>query len=140
MFNRPGSKIKGLAKVLFVLQIIAFSLGGVYLIFMGAQTSRYSSEGGLLILAGVAAIGVGILIAWLSVLFIYAYGSMVDDVESIRTAMIHQAYSAPSYPSAPAYSSSQSYSAGQSYSSAPDYSSGQSYSSGQGYSSNYEAK
>ena len=100
MFNKPGSKIKGLAKVIFVILVIAFSLGGAYAIYMGIDYEEF-----WLIPAGLAGIGVGILIAWLSVLFMYAFGSMVDDVEQIRLRMDNQGFQnnyqtdyQPSYP------------------------------------------
>ena len=87
MFNKPGSKIKGLAKVIFVIQVIAFSLGGAYAIYMGIDYEEF-----WLIPVGLAGIGVGILIAWLSVLFMYAFGSMVDDVEQIRIRLDNQGF------------------------------------------------
>ncbi len=87
MFNHPGSKIKGLAKVLFVLFVIAFSISGVITIYLGIDSEEY-----WLVAVGVLGIGLGILIAWLSVLFMFAYGSLVDDVQNIRTKLEYMSY------------------------------------------------
>ena len=79
MFNNPGGKIKGLAKVLFVIMIVVYAIAGIIMI---AQGARYGQAG--MILVGILSIGLGVLIAWLSVLFTYAFGSIVEDVEKIR--------------------------------------------------------
>lgn len=84
MFNNPGGKIKGLAIFIFIINLIIFIVGGIGLIVYGVQ------EETILIAAGVATILVGILIAWLSVLFIYAYGSLIEDVEEIRNYFINR--------------------------------------------------
>lgn len=79
MFNNPGGKIKGLAKVLFYLMLIIYVIGGIGMIVFAFQQEVYA-----LIAAGIGVILLGILLAWLTVLFTYAYGSMVEDVKLIR--------------------------------------------------------
>lgn len=73
MFNNPGGKLKSLAKVFFWLNLILFILGGIFLIVMAIE-----NDVPMLILAGVLAIGVGILIAWLSTILLYAFGELVE--------------------------------------------------------------
>ena len=76
MFNNPGGKIKGFAIVVFVINILAFLVLGIVLI------SEVES-----VALGLLTILVGAVISWLSVLFIYAYGNMVEDVEVIRKSI-----------------------------------------------------
>ena len=82
MFNNPGGKIKGLAKVIYWIMLIIYIIGGIGLIIAGINQG--GSESALFIVGGVLVIGVGILFAWLSVLFMYAFGSLVEDVMLIR--------------------------------------------------------
>lgn len=87
MFKNPGAKIKALAIVFFVLLFLGSLGGGGYLIYLGIDYSHNE-----LLLYGILAILVGFLVAWLSVLFMYAFGSMVDDVQTIRTRLEYQSY------------------------------------------------
>ena len=82
MFNNPGGKIKGLAKVLFWLLLIFYIIGGIAMIIIGIDQDLIE-----LTLGGVVTIGLGFLFAWLSVLFTYAFGSVVEDVEKIRKSI-----------------------------------------------------
>ncbi len=81
MFHNPGKKVKGIAIALFVILLIAFVLGGVYLIMNGRWVLGDRTLG---VVAGVAAIVVGFLLAWFNAVYLYAWGSMVDDVQQIR--------------------------------------------------------
>ena len=95
MFNNPGGKIQGLAKVLFVLGVIAYSIGGIVLIVMGVQASNsyYTRDmAWMFYVGGVLAIGVGVLISWLGVLFMFAFGNLVENVERIRSKLDYQSY------------------------------------------------
>ncbi len=94
MFNNPGGKIQGLAKVLFVLGVIGYSIGGIILIVMGVQASNsyYAREAWMFYVGGVLAIGVGVLISWLGVLFMFAFGNLVENVERIRSKLDYQSY------------------------------------------------
>ena len=90
MFKRVGSKVKTLAKVLFVLQVVFYSLGGLALIvggiIYGSAIARYSEYSVLIIIGGIVGgifyIGLGILFAWLSVLVIYATGEAAEKAEA----------------------------------------------------------
>ena len=66
MFKNPGGKIKKLAKLIFAIELILFIIGGILTIL------------------------IGIISAWLSVLAMFAYGSMVEDVEEIRNHLIER--------------------------------------------------
>lgn len=94
MFNNPGGKIQGLAKVLFVLGVIGYSIGGIILIVMGIQASNsyYDDMAWMYYVGGVLAIGVGVLISWLGVLFMFAFGNLVENVERIRSKLDYQSY------------------------------------------------
>ena len=93
MFKNPGGKIKGLAKVIFIVLCALYVIAGIVMIVAGIAREEL-----LYIPVGLVTIGVGILIAWLSVLFLYAYGSMVEDVARIRAAVAPDAYTGGTYP------------------------------------------
>ncbi len=81
MFNNPGKKVKGIAIVLFVILLVAYVLAGIYFITYGW---RQFGDRTLGIIAGVASIALGFLFSWISAIFLYAWGNMVDDIQTIK--------------------------------------------------------
>lgn len=81
MYHNVGGKIKTLAKIVFWLGTIACVIIGVAMIVQATQY-RYTNEE--LLIGGIAIIIVGILSSWLSTLFTYAFGQLVEDNESMR--------------------------------------------------------
>ena len=86
MFKNPGRKLKGIAKVVFALLVIVYVLLGVGL--MLGVIGDGSLYGAQLYIAGAAVILVGILIAWLSSIALYAVGSAVDDIQTIKKIQV----------------------------------------------------
>ena len=73
MFRNPGEKIKNLAWFVFVLLLIV----NIFLA-LGAWAESES------VILGVVVLIVGILVAWLSTVFVYAFGALVDDTQRSR--------------------------------------------------------
>ena len=67
MFDNIGGKIKGLAKVLFGLEVISSVIVGLVLV---------EDTEGLSLLFAIA----GVLVAWISAWFIYGFGEIIDRV------------------------------------------------------------
>lgn len=92
MFKEIGKKIKGLAKILFVLGIIISVICGIASCtgIVGAATIASGAdvpEPAALIIGIIAfliVLLIGILISYLSVLFTYAFGELVDKVDEIE--------------------------------------------------------
>ena len=70
MFDNIGEKIKELALSIFVIEVIAAVVSGIFLIFSGGDG---------LIIGGIITIIVGIAVAYLSVILIYAFGELVEN-------------------------------------------------------------
>ena len=84
MFNDPGRKLKILARILFVLLSIIPVLLGAAVIF-GAFEPIIGLEAGVgATLLGISIILFGILSAWLSSILLFAVGSAIDDIQTIR--------------------------------------------------------
>ena len=91
MFKNPGGKIKKLAKLIFAIELILFIIGGLVMIAFGLFMVSDSDPASVaLIIGGILTILIGIISAWLSVLAMFAYGSMVEDVEEIRNHLIER--------------------------------------------------
>ncbi len=89
MFKEIGKKIKGLAKILFVLGIIISVICGIVSCtgIVGTATIADAPEPAALIIGIIAfliVLLIGILISYLSVLFTYAFGELVDKVDEIE--------------------------------------------------------
>ena len=76
MFQNPGSKLKTLAIVVFVITVVIFCVAGII-------AGRAADSMVLIILI----IALGILVGWLSSIILYAFGSLVQDVEDIKSAI-----------------------------------------------------
>ena len=70
MFNNPGAKIKGLAKTLFWIEVI-----GVIVTLLAMADYVFDDEG---IFIAIAILVVGIGVAYLSSLFLAAFGELVQ--------------------------------------------------------------
>lgn len=85
MFKNSGGKLKGLAKFIFVFLIIVFSLTALGMIAFGILYMRNSAgKGVVIILTGLVCAVLGIITAWLSSIYIYAFGQQVEDTQKIR--------------------------------------------------------
>lgn len=87
MFDNIGGKIKGLAKFICWLGIIACVIGGIVMIVQGNELSRYSyryeQTGSGMIAGGVALAIIGSIFSWLSSLALYGFGELIDRAISI---------------------------------------------------------
>ncbi len=89
MFKNPGKKLKGLAKWIFWISMIIYILMGVAVMF-GAEVNGNSLQGVGAYIAGALVIAVGFLISWLSGIFVYAAGSAVDDIQTIKKLKVEE--------------------------------------------------
>jgi hypothetical protein len=77
MFSEVGKKIKGLCKFVFgVMVVVSFIIA--IAVFAGRVSSGEAEDILLGMLLFVIIGGVGVFISWLSVLFLYAYGEIVE--------------------------------------------------------------
>ena len=81
MFQNIGGKLKGLARVLFILCVIAGLVGAIVLWNIKVY-SRYS-ETHPYIGAGIGVLAGGFLVGWLSSAFIYAFGQLVQNSDKL---------------------------------------------------------
>ena len=84
MFKNPGRKLKGIAKVVFALLLIVYVIIGVAIMLGVMPVGDNYLDGATAIVVGVVLILVGILIAWLSSIALYAAGAAVDDIQTIK--------------------------------------------------------
>ena len=75
MFKHPGDAIKQLAILVFVLLMIGTLIGAVAV--------GKTLDGWL----GIIAVVVGLLISWVFTIGLYAFGSLVDDMQKTREAI-----------------------------------------------------
>lgn len=73
MFNNIGEKIKGVAVFLFILEIIVFAVLGVVIM----------TNGGPYIAIGFAVVVVGVIVAFLSVMILFAYGQITSNTDKL---------------------------------------------------------
>ena len=73
MFENVGEKIQKAASFLFVFEIIASLIGGFFLI---------ANE---LFILGLITIIAGSFVSWLSFLFVYGYGQLIENSDRIAT-------------------------------------------------------
>ena len=75
MFNDIGKKIKGLCKIVFYISLVAVGIVGIVVFATGVE---YSNEPVGLFFLMLLIWGAGALISYLLVLFLYAFGELVD--------------------------------------------------------------
>lgn len=80
LFRNAGAKLKILALVFFVIDILIGVALGVTCFIIGAD----SYEGYIFIIIGIAAILISPLIGWLNAIMIYAFGELCENVYDIR--------------------------------------------------------
>ncbi len=88
MFKNPGGKVKSYAKVLFWIGAVISILIGVLYIGNSFVRAAYSYNGGVStvlfgIIFGVIIAGIGILISWINVLVLYAFGTLVENSDTL---------------------------------------------------------
>ena len=86
MFNNPGAKIKGLAKTFFWIEVVAVVLG---VLAMGDYLFE-EIEG---LIAGVLILAVGVGVAYISALFLAAFGELVEtntQIKESNEAILHK--------------------------------------------------
>lgn len=71
MFNNIGGKIKGLAQVLFWLEVVAAVIVGIVLV---------EDTEGISLLFAIA----GVIVAWISAWFLYGFGEIIDKLCDIE--------------------------------------------------------
>ena len=73
MYDNIGEKIKGLAKVMFIVEAIAVVITGIALM---------ASDGDM-ILIGLLVMVVGLIVAWVLSWLLYGFGELIDNVCTI---------------------------------------------------------
>jgi hypothetical protein len=76
MFNNVGNKIKTIAIVTFILNIVAFF--GIAIWSCSFFDSMYNMNFGILIFLFLLIVALGAVISWIIALFIYGYGILVQ--------------------------------------------------------------
>ena len=82
MFNNPGQKLKMLAKILFWLLLIPSIIWGISVMSLGSLGGTRLGTAGFLVGLGIIVAGIGT--AWLSSILLYAIGSAIDDIQTIK--------------------------------------------------------
>ena len=72
MFDNAGSKVKKIAKVFFWIAVVAYAISGVVMMFGGGR----DGAGGFFV--GLLTIALGVLIAWLGTISMYAIGEAAE--------------------------------------------------------------
>lgn len=80
MFENVGKKLKSLAKVMCVIGIIVFIIAAIVL-FVAASNSTTESLAYTNIYMGFACLIVGPLGSWISSLFVYGFGELIDKID-----------------------------------------------------------
>ena len=78
MFNNPGRQIQIIAKFVFVVLTIVLSLVGLYAAAILFPDEKYA------VFIDAAVVVLAVLIAGLSTLFMYAVGTLIENVEILR--------------------------------------------------------
>lgn len=88
MFKNVGKKIKLYAKVLFIIQMVISIIAALVLI-TAAMDFVGDTDGLSLLFIPLILIGMGIsiLLAYLSVMFLYAYGEITDNTADLKRGM-----------------------------------------------------
>ena len=89
MFNNSGKKIKLFAQIFFPLDIVCFVVWAIILF----ANAIYAP---IFILYGFLSLIFGPIVAWFSALLLYSWGSMVDNVQSIKNKQCQDTTEDPS--------------------------------------------
>ena len=79
MFENIGRKIKSFARIMFVIEVIGSLIGAG---IAGAGFKNVDGAAGVLVFILLAAVYIGL--SYLSVIFTYGFGDLVDNAERIR--------------------------------------------------------
>ncbi|MBQ8177844.1 MAG: hypothetical protein IJ033_01500 [Clostridia bacterium] len=79
MFDDIGNKIKKLAKVMYIIEVLCCVIIGIVIFILSATENN-----GLTILYGLLILILGPIFAWLATFVLYAFGDLVDNVAAIR--------------------------------------------------------
>ncbi len=90
MFKNPGKKLKTLAKVVFFISLLCYILAGVGIIMGQVSVNDNYMTGVEAYIAGAVVILLGIVFSWLLTIFLYAAGSAVDDIQTIKKLRIEE--------------------------------------------------
>ena len=77
MYRNVGGTMKGCATLLFVIDIIGSVIGGTVI-------ARMFYRGINFFLASVLFAGVGIIVSWLSLMFLYGFGELIESNRQTR--------------------------------------------------------
>lgn len=80
MFERSGEKIKTVGKVIFYI-MVAIAVLVLFVGLFGAASTRYG--GGVAMVSAIISAAAILLSAWISSLFLIAFGDLVDSNEKI---------------------------------------------------------
>ena len=83
MFDNIGKKIKGFAKLVCWIGIIASCIVGLVLLIVGAN--MYAGE--MFILMGLCVAAIGSLLSWLGSFMTYGFGELIDKTAGIYMLM-----------------------------------------------------
>lgn len=95
MYNHPGRKIKTLAMVLLVIYfligaLVGFLLEATIVTALGEVDglNKLVSAQSLVVLCPVVGGLLGLLIGWINTILLYAFGTLVEETQTIRTEMM----------------------------------------------------
>ena len=77
MFDNPGTKIKGLAKTFFWIEVVA-----LVLVFLAMGDMLFEEVA--ILIGGLIGLAVGIGVAYISALFLAAFGELVESNTAIK--------------------------------------------------------
>ena len=78
MFKNPGKQIQTIALFIFVILFIALLVAGIMVVNIFFFKDTYS------VLLYIAVVILALLIAGFSTIFLYAYGTLIENVEILR--------------------------------------------------------
>ncbi|MBR1559287.1 MAG: hypothetical protein IJ646_03500 [Clostridia bacterium] len=82
MFENIGGKIRTLARLIFLIGVV---LSGIAMISIWITGGGSSGMGGFSVfLYGLLAGALGCLCSWVSALFTYGFGKLIEDTEAVR--------------------------------------------------------
>ncbi len=112
MFKNIGRKIKAFAKIVCWIGIILSLLAGIILIIAGINGEGVRTfidgsytymDSGVLVVVGVFVLILGPLFSWIGSFMVYGFGELVDNVQSIKNALVPEQNAQPYYPQQPTY-------------------------------------
>ncbi len=83
MFKNMGKKIKVLAQVMMWICFAIWCIAGLIMIANGVMMLEWGARGIVMIIVGVAFIGLGFLVSWIGSFITYGFGQMVDNSDKL---------------------------------------------------------